>query len=223
MSLTIETINHGEVDDFGFIFRTDIVYLGDKLPPIPLGQFSRYATEALLKLRPSLSPENRTIATEYVTALKENYFGSKRIKIRDSANFQDLPRADFSMESTVTTDKPSFPDFIAGTIPPDTMTKFHKGIKSHDKKEQSLTAEAMLIAANKAGGFPQGNDYPTNPFAVTPDGNININGLYIVGPVHFSSLVYHTLAGGFLGFDEDLGVPDFILEDSKKLIAAFIN
>lgn len=61
-------------------------------------------------------------------------------------------------------------------------------------------------------------DYTRNPFLVQ-EGNINIANTYLVAPAHFADLTLSILHGGFMGWSEELGVPECADRNLRRLLA----
>ena len=79
MSWLLETLNHGEVPNFGFLINTDQIMLG-QLPEISTKQFCRYATETVESVFPKADLSQQGLMIGYIDS---NFDKIRDLKVRE--------------------------------------------------------------------------------------------------------------------------------------------
>lgn len=202
MSLIIETLNRGEVSNFGFVFDSTRIRLGDDLPPMSVPQFCQYAADALIDICQTSNPGVREKILESVLLIGSEMEGKKIRRFRTPRCF---PGIDSEKVGEVDLPGGGEPIEIRKTsLPQDIFTTPW----TQEKVEDFMAALSDSIGATI-------RNYESTPFI--PKGDyVNIAKMYDVPTEQFSYFVLHILRGGFMGWG-DAGIPDCAFKNIKRL------
>lgn len=210
MSTVLETLNRGNVENFGFVFDATRVRLSDDLPAISVPQFCIYSTDAILQVFPSMEDEKRTTIIEFVDYL------SRRTKA-----LTVVPYEGPDWITTQTESEPS--NFLLDVGHPEMFVRRTKWPRRIQKELDEVMEDGVFsdsLIRNLTASFSEGlgvniHDYKESPFRVI-ETIINIGGLYDVDPRIFTYFTSHILGGGFLGWGREQ-IPDCAMSGVNKL------
>lgn len=208
MSLTIETLNRGEVGNFGFVFDSTRVRLGDDLPPISIPQFCQYATDTLIDLYQTSDSALKAKIAKSVQFIGSEMEGKKIRTFRAPRSFPDLD-----------SERVGEIDIPGGREPIEIRkTSFPQELFSAPWTQE--TAEDYMAAMSDSTGATIRN-YESTPF-ILKGSYVEIAKMYDVPADQFFYFASHILRGGFMGWG-DLGIPDCAFRSVKRLQSVIEN
>lgn len=198
MSFTLETLNRGPVEDFGF-YGPDItrVRLSNDLPPLSLEQFCQFSTQVLIDTYKNLDLAGKA-------KLKELLLESKRfvagLRVRPSPRAEtkevDSSRLLTGLVEGVEVRKVDY----SGEL----KRELSEALASNNEISPEL-GERLASAFSEAGGYISQNRLQ-GPFEFS-DGVIKIENLYEVDPIEFTYFSRQIMVGGIFGWG-DYGIPE---------------
>ncbi len=202
MSLRIETLNRGEVGNFGFVFDSTRIRLGDDLPPMSVPQFCQYGTDALIDLYQTSDPALKAKIAKSVQVIGSGMEGKKIRAFREPRSFPDID-----------SERVGEIDIPGGGEPIEIRnTSFPQELFNAPWTQE--TAEDFMAAWSDSTGATI-RSYESTPFI--PKGDyVEIAKMYDVPADQFFYFVLHILRGGFMGWG-DLGIPDCAFRNVKRL------
>ena len=208
MSLTIETLNRGEVGNFGFVFDSTRIRLGDDLPPMSVPQFCQYGTDALIELYQASDPTLKEKIAKSIQFAGSEMEGKKIRTFRAPRSFPDI-----DSEHTGEIDIPEGGEPIE-------IRKISFPDDLFNAPWTQETAEDFMAALSDSTGATIRN-YESTPF-ISKGSYVEIAKMYDVPPDHFAYFVLHILRGGFMGWG-NLGIPDCAFRNMKRLQSVIEN
>lgn len=209
MSCTLETLNRGPVQDFGF-YGPDIsrVRLSDDLPPLSLSQFCEFSAEILVAAYKGSDPKIKGELQELFLQAQARVRG---LLIRPSP---ETERSDVVSSNR-----------ISGAIEEDKevgldvrVTEYSEELKQELAKSSKLTpelVERLAAAVGEAHGYSSQN-YLQTPFEFR-SGIVKIGGKFDVDLLEFTHFATRIMTGGSFEWPSDYGVPECAGSAIKKL------
>lgn len=207
MSIVLETLNKGSVENFGFVFDATRIRLSDDLRAISVPQFCRYSTEAIVEAYQLASDDRKVTVLKHIEYLRERtkalrvvpYEGPDPITRETTSEPMDLADGtDIIVRNT------QWPQKLSEELGQAIQT----GYFSNKLRRNLQTSFSEELGVNI-------HDYKENPFRLK-GAIINIGGLYDVDIVHFSYLSIHILGGGFGGWGDNT-IPECAMNGVNKL------
>lgn len=215
MSFSIETKNRGNVSEFGFWGSdTTRIMLGE-LPSIPIGQFCRYATEAIVASLPLASVEQREAMKRMITfAVQRN----ESKVIRATTNPLDFPRH-HPIDVTSTEQVSDVLQVETYRAPQGFFEELREASEKGDEDRTEQLIDEWYLGMNSSKGNTV--EYSENPFEVKPT-VIVIRKMYEVDFDEFALFAIHYITGGLVGWDSR-GIPDYAHESLQTLQQAILE
>ncbi len=216
MSYELETKNRGAITEAGF-WRNDVsrVRLGE-LPPISAFQFVKYSAEILPAILEKASPEKKEAMAETIFVVYEN---TADLPIRSTANILENPRYHIIQSTRVEIPLELREAGIEIEAVESSLGLIEELNKAVDEGNEVLSArlfEELSIAFSEARGIKI-HQYRENPFKLSDNGTVIIGNIYEVDSLTFTYFATYVMNGGFRGWSEKLGVPDFVAEIVSQL------
>lgn len=193
MSLILETLNRGHVENFGFVFDSTRIRLGDDLPAMSVPQFCKYSTDAILETFKHIPDPSQASIRKIIAMLKSS---TKDLTV---IPYQD-PSAETELTTTESIEKIEDIDVRRVSYPPQIMDDFGKALQ--EGRLSDALARNLTAAFSEALGVSI-HHYSENPFR-GKGSNIEIEYMYEIALPEFTAFTAHILRGGFLGW----GGPD---------------
>ncbi len=209
MSLNLETLNRGFVENFGYSYGgVQRVLLGE-LPAMPTPQFCELATQVLLEISGRLDEPSWRMIGE---SLQLAFLRDEQTKV-DRESIFDLPEL---LPVTKVSDQDLSGEGLGMTLQGVEMTEeLAQRIHDADETERRRLMESLIANLILKNGWVA-EAYQANPFSLTED-RVLIGTLYELSYLEFAGFVSQILAGGIFGWDENQGMPKAAKEAIAKL------
>lgn len=207
MSLSLETLNRGYIEGFGYsLGGVHRVLLGE-LPAMPTPQFCELATAVLLQAYPRL---DEPASSQIGQKLQLAYYRDQQTKV-DRENIFDLPQIlPLKHETPTDVSAANLGLKLIDVVIPENLLSRLENATELEKSQLFASIRATIIIQNGWTAEP----YSNNPFILEVD-HISIAGIYHISYREFGLFVAQILAGGVYGWDTDIGMP----KSAKKAIA----
>ncbi|MDP3973459.1 MAG: hypothetical protein Q8P92_01370 [Candidatus Daviesbacteria bacterium] len=215
MSLILETLNRGHVENFGFVFDNTRIRLSDDLPAISVPQFCEFSTGAIIQTYNYVDATQKSTVQNLARLLRSETAGLRVIHYQDPSSETELTTTEEVQESSedIHIRRLSYAPQIA-----DDLKKALEEKQLSDELARNLTAsysEALGVSIH---------NYSENPFR-RKGVNIEIEHMYEISLPEFSAFTYHILRGGWFGWggpDKKI-IPDCAYNGVQKLSAILNN
>lgn len=209
MSLRIETLNEGSVEDFGFSYGGVHRVLLGELPAMPTPQFCELAGKVLLEISEKLDEQDWVLLGK---RLQLAFVRDEQTKVNKESIFdvpEDLPVQKVSREDVS--------DEILGAL----LENISLPKDLADRLEKAGDAEKRIIFDSLIANLIIQNGWIANPYSNSPfeirEDHVSIGGVYELSLLEFGSFVAQILAGGFFGWDQEKGMPKAAKETIRRL------
>lgn len=209
MSLQLETLNKGTVEDFGYSYGGVHRVLLGELPPMPTSQYCELAGNALLQI----STQVDEITWEKLgQKLRRAFYRDEQTKV-DRESFLDLPEIlpinglpgeDVSAENLGLQ--------LQNVV---LSAELAQRLSDADPVERAQIFDSIIANLILQNGWTA-ELYQGNPFVVADD-RVIIGGVYELSFLEFGGFVGQVLAGGIFGWDKEKGMPKAAKEVIRKL------
>lgn len=209
MSLRLETLNKGTVEDFGFSYGgVQRVLLGE-LPPMPTSQFCQLAGNALLEVVAKVDEDTWTRLGQ---KLRLAFYRDEQTKVDRESIFDlpemllvnGLPREDISVDDLGLQ--------LQNVVLSDDL---EKRLSDADQDERARIIDSIVANLIVQNGWTA-ELHQENPFVIAED-RVIIGEIYELSFLEFGGFVGQILAGGIFGWDQDKGMPKAAKEAIHKL------
>jgi len=214
MSYSIETLNRGRKDEFGFWGPdTTRVRLGE-LPPMSFSQFCDYASNTLIV---SLEGATQTERENIAKIVDQAVLQIKDLKVQPKKTAADFPRLHHAETEELLAFSLSDVNLTVhkALLPTDFLEAIDDAQKAGDRDRLNDLTDELIIAINIANG-QEAVDYGENPFKIM-NSQISIGGKYEVDFEEFAYFVTYVLTGGLAGWGSR-GIPQETHANLEKLV-----
>jgi len=199
MSLRLETLNQGQVENFGFSHGGTYRVLLGELPAMPTQQFCKLAGDVLIEISTLLDePEWERIGNALQLAFaRDAQTPADKESVLDLPEFIPVEKTD---ERDLSDD--NFNILLQSLTIPDDLAERLENATEQEQRKIADDIIANLIIKNGWTAVP----YQENPFEIT-DSGVSIGQKYELSFLEFGLFVSQVLGGGWFGWDKDRGMP----------------